>query len=115
MDGKELAKFIDEELDARGLKKKSFYEATGISSATLSQWRVGRYNPSEDNLVAVERFFGVQFLTFVDLDAENKKSPETEVSELDSDSIKILELIHQLTPENSVRAIAYIQGLVDTQ
>lgn len=51
-----LARQIDAYCAANGIPKSDFYEKTGISSATLSQWRKGVYAPSAKSIDAIEFF-----------------------------------------------------------
>lgn len=100
MDGKEIAKFIDSEIEKRGLKKKSFYEATKISSATLSQWRTGTYNPSDENIKQVETFFGVKITSKID---EIKKDPSV-MSDEEVDA-ELYEILSALKDRPELRAL----------
>lgn len=43
MDGITVARIVDSELASRGISKAEFYAQSGVSSATLSQWRTGKY------------------------------------------------------------------------
>lgn len=56
IDPVQLAKQIDVYCAANGISKSEFYAETGISSATLSQWRKNIYNPNEKSIVAIENF-----------------------------------------------------------
>lgn len=51
-----LARQIDVYCAANGIPKSEFFDETGISSATLSQWRKGIYEPSEKSIAAIESF-----------------------------------------------------------
>ena len=51
-----LARQIDAYLAANGIQKQEFTEETGISTATLSQWRKGKYKPSAKNIEALEQY-----------------------------------------------------------
>ena len=61
MDGFELVQAIESELKRRGISKAKFYEDTGISSATFSQWRKKIYAPSSAALVKLEEYLGIAF------------------------------------------------------
>lgn len=60
MNGKELTTIVDAELNKRGISKMDFYEATGVSSATYSQWKNGTYEPSYPKIQAIENYLGIQ-------------------------------------------------------
>lgn len=61
MDGFELVQAIESELKRRGISKAKFYEDTGISSATFSQWRKKIYAPSSAALAKIEEYLGITF------------------------------------------------------
>lgn len=61
MDTLAIIKRIEVRLSEIGMSKKVFFERSGISSASLSQWRTGRYNPSEDKLVKAAETLGVSY------------------------------------------------------
>lgn len=48
-----LARQIDAYCAANGIAKAEFAKNTGISTATLSQWRKGLYEPSEKSIAAI--------------------------------------------------------------
>jgi repressor LexA len=56
IDSKLLARQIDAYLASNGIPKSEFVERTGISSATLSQWRNGKYAPSDRSIAAIEDY-----------------------------------------------------------
>lgn len=56
IDAKLLAQQIDIYLTVNKIPKSEFTERTGISSATLSQWRKGVYSPSEKSIDNIETF-----------------------------------------------------------
>lgn len=58
VDAKLLARQIDTFCIANRIAKSDFYSRTGISSATLSQWRNGLYEPSDKSIQAIEVFVG---------------------------------------------------------
>lgn len=99
--------------EKNGISPSKMCVDLGISKNTIS-----RLKKNEEAQISFSTAKKIADYFRVDVDCVlhgNKKSPASEDTELDNDSIKILELLHKLTPENSVRAIAYIQGLVDTQ
>lgn len=56
VEAKELARQIDAYCAVNGISKSEFSKGTGISTATLSQWRNGIYEPSEKSLAAIEEY-----------------------------------------------------------
>lgn len=61
MDARYIVTKIETALAEKGIKKGDFYAATGVSSATLSQWRNGVYFPSAEKLNAIENYLGIRF------------------------------------------------------
>lgn len=45
--------------NSKGLKDSDVCKATGISSATMSEWKNGRYTPKLDKLSRIADFLGV--------------------------------------------------------
>ena len=99
MDGLALVQLIEIELKRRHITKGTFYRESGISSATMSQWRNGVYAPSKSAIEAVEKFFGIT------LTLTQKEKPSAVSSEGFSDSdVRLLEWFRSL-PEEKRRAI----------
>jgi transcriptional regulator with XRE-family HTH domain len=61
MSGKEVVKIIENELFLKDISKKEFYEACGLNSATLSNWRNGVFSPSPAKLQIIEQYLGISF------------------------------------------------------
>ncbi len=47
--------------EAKGLTPYKVSKATGIPTATLSNWKAGRYTPKQDKLQKIADFLGVSF------------------------------------------------------
>ena len=61
MDGKEVVKIIEGELFLKDISKAEFYEACGMNSATMSNWRSGTFKPSAAKLAIIEDYLGISF------------------------------------------------------
>ena len=61
MDGLAFVQMIESELKKRGIPKEQFYKESGISSATMSQWRKRIYSPSSAAIKKIEDYFGIAF------------------------------------------------------
>lgn len=61
MDGKEVAKIVQKILTERGIPKSKFYKESGVSSATMSQWRNGVYDPTQEMLKRIENYLDISF------------------------------------------------------
>lgn len=46
-------------LDEKGIKAYDISKATGISSSTLTDWKMGRTTPKQDKLKLIADYFGV--------------------------------------------------------
>lgn len=64
MEGITIARIIDSELASRGMSKAEFYAQSGVSSATLSQWRTGKYEPTADKIAKVEKCLNISFADY---------------------------------------------------
>lgn len=82
MDGKTAARIVDSELASRGISKSWFYKNSGVSSATLSQWRTGKYDPTPDKLAQIEKCLGISFSDY-------------EKSDMDSETADLLQSIRE--------------------
>ena len=72
MDGLAFVQMIELELAKRNIPKERFYKESGISSATMSQWRKRIYSPSSAAIKKIEEYLGI---TFTIEQKENKKAP----------------------------------------
>ena len=51
--------------EEKGVTSYAVAKATGISQATLSDWKRGRSTPKVEKLIKIAKFFGVEVSTFV--------------------------------------------------
>lgn len=61
MDGLAFVQMVESELKRRGIPKERFYKESGISSATMSQWRKRIYSPSSAAIKKIEEYLGIIF------------------------------------------------------
>lgn len=61
MDGLAFVQMVELELAKRQIPKERFYKESGISSATMSQWRKRIYSPSSAAIKKIEEYLGVTF------------------------------------------------------
>lgn len=61
MDGLAFVQMVERELKKRGIPKEQFYKESGISSATMSQWRKRIYSPSSAAIRKIEEYLGIVF------------------------------------------------------
>lgn len=116
MDGPSFVALVEKELKSRGIAKAEFYSATGISSATFSQWRNGLYAPSSTNIKKVEGFLGIRFDFSILLDAARdaaaKKAPAADTGdERDPVTQEIFDFIDHSNKKELDEVHRYIQFL----
>lgn len=61
MDGLAFVQMVEIELKKRHISKEQFYRESGISSATMSQWRKRVYSPSSAAIKKIEEYLGLEF------------------------------------------------------
>ena len=61
MDGLAFVQMVELELTKRSIPKERFYKESGISSATMSQWRKRVYSPSSAAIKKIEDYLGITF------------------------------------------------------
>ena len=77
MDGLAFVQMVENELKKRNIPKERFYRESGISSATMSQWRKRIYSPSSAAIKKIEEYLGITFTI------EQKEKAPTETGERD--------------------------------
>lgn len=111
-----IAKRIDAIIEKIGISKGAFYKESGVSSATLSQWRSGTFYPSKAKLDSAAKYLDVSadYLEFGLNNVIDKKENPTSVAadgvdELDKEA---LDIMHQLPPEKRAAGLAMLRGLL---
>lgn len=109
---RQIALRIDGLIASAGLKKADFSNKSGISTATLSQWRSGLYYPSQKKLAAASKCLDVSvaYLEYGDDSAQQEK-PTAQgdgLSEFTEKEAAILKWFRSL-PEEKRRAILIAQ------
>ena len=66
MDVLKIIKRIEQRLIELNMTKAEFYKKSGISSASLCQWKSGKYVPSEKKLNAAAAVLGVSYEYLID-------------------------------------------------
>lgn len=83
MDTLAIIKHIEIKLSEIGMTKAEFYKKSGISSASFSQWRTGKYKPSEKNLMKAAEVLGVSYSYLVNGSREETNIAPTTDSKSD--------------------------------
>lgn len=106
MDGLAFVQMVETELEKRNIPKERFYKESGISSATMSQWRKRIYSPSSAAIKKIEKYLGITFTI------EQKNNAPDELS-LTEDEIRILSAFREMSPERQ-KALADLLGISDS-
>ena len=100
MDGKTIVRIVETLLAERRISKNRFYKESGISSATLSQWRTGQHEPTQAKIDLVEKYFEVSL-------SDYEKAEQLE--ELRDDLRILLRSASDLPPSSVYQLIAQIE------
>jgi len=76
----------------KGVKPYHVSVATGISTATLSSWKRGKYTPKRDKIKVLAEYFGVSPDYFGDIDHEEG---QPEVYYLNEETAKIAQKVFE--------------------
>ncbi len=107
MDTISVIKRIELRLAELGMSKAEFYRASGISSASYSQWNTGRYNPSEKKICSAAEALGVSADYL--LTGKEKAAIENDGGLMS----EIIEIARGLSEQDMEKLIAYAQGMKD--
>ena len=93
---------------ALGLTQTELGEKLGVKTNAVSKWECGRVDDIPTSKIkAMAKLFDVQPSYLID---ENQPAP-TNGDGLTGDDERIIELLHQLTPENRERIVEIIKAL----
>ena len=98
-------------LQNKGLTPYEISKQTGVSQATLSEWKLGKSTPRPKTLKKLADYLGVS-VSYLKGEPEIEKTPDTEVSEARQQAIRLYE---SLNAEGKAAADKYLQFLLDTQ
>lgn len=108
MDNSHIIRKIEIRLKEMGKTKKQFYEDTGISSATYSQWNTGMFSPSKKSLKIVSEYIGVSVPELTG-DAQTEKLP-AQHGEQDAEVQELIRLFDLASPELRAAALAVLKS-----
>ena len=103
IDGKEFADAIDRYCEGNNVLKDEFFRATGITSASLSQWRTGKVQPSLKKIRTVEKYIGMQMEQILN-GFQTEKNPAPEGRE------ELIRLFEAASPELQAAALAVLKS-----
>lgn len=103
MSGQELVNILEGELKKRGIQKKDFCQAIGVSAATYSHWANGTV-PRQDRLTAIEEYLGIDLSSF---ESKDEKSEGEQLRDVlrDRQDLRILLKSAKDVPPSSVYAL----------
>lgn len=108
MDNSNMIRIIEVRLKEMGKSKKQFYEETGISSATYSQWNTGMFAPSKKKIEAVSSYIGVPVSELTG--EEQKEKPPAHGGELSTEAEELIRLFDLASPELRAAALAVLRS-----
>lgn len=100
MDILAIIKRIELRIAESGMSKAEFYKRSGISSASYSQWKTGKYKPSDAKLQSAADCLGMsmEYLCY-GIDSKTEKAPVLTKKD-ERDIAKNLELMMQQLDES---------------
>jgi transcriptional regulator with XRE-family HTH domain len=103
LDGFAFVQMVEAELKRRGISKEQFYRESGISSATMSQWRKRIYSPSSAAIKKIEDYLGIVF----SIEQKEKDQPIAQGDELTTDLLELMETAKSL-PKEKLQALLQV-------
>lgn len=85
-------------------------KSLGISKQTLSAWRCGTRSPKGPTIETIARYFGVQVDWIMGFDVPKVDNEEKPIPEDELDK-ELINLLSDLTPEETIRVIDFVSGL----
>lgn len=95
IDGKKFAAWVDGEFNRLSLKKEKMFNETSVTSANLSQWRSGKYNPSKKKVEEIRSF----------IEKECKKNDPAENGEVSKNRQDLLDFVYHLSETDVEKAL----------
>lgn len=108
MDVSTILKRIELRRIELGMTKTEFYEKSGISSATYSQWNTNTFKPSKRKLIGAASALKMDYEDLIREETRNEKekpAPETG----DGLEEEFIRLFRDLSPEEKVREVAFLR------
>ena len=103
MSGRELVNILEGELKKRGIQKKDFCQAIGVSAATYSHWANGTI-PRQDRIKAIEEYLGIDLSNF-ESEEEINENNQLRSALRDRQDLRILLNSAKDVPPSSVYAL----------
>ena len=99
--------------DSLNMTQEEFGKSIGLAKSTYNNYETGVREPKSDFWIAIAQKYNVSIDYLMGLeDPQNENQPApTNGDELAEDDKRIIELLHQLTPENRERIAEIIKAL----
>ena len=103
-----MYEIFEQLLKQHGVTAYRVAKDTGVTTATLTSWKQGKYTPKPEKMQKIADYFGVdsQYLLFGD-----EKSPLVPADERALDD-ELVSKLTSLTPEEMQKVDAFVQGLL---
>ena len=99
--------------DSLNMTQEEFGKSVGLAKSTYNNYETGVREPKSDFWIAIAQKYNVSIdylMGLENLQNENQPAP-TNGDGLTGDDERIIELLHQLTPENRERIVEIIKAL----
>lgn len=99
--------------DSLNMTQEEFGKSIGLAKSTYNNYETGVREPKSDFWIAIAQKYNVSIDYLMGIETpqnENQPAP-TNGDELAEDDKRIIELLHQLTPENRERVFEIIKAL----
>lgn len=99
--------------DSLNMTQEEFGKSVGLAKSTYNNYETGAREPKSDFWIAIAQKYNVSIdylMGLENLQNENQPAP-TNGDGLKGDDKRIIELLHQLTPENRERIVEIIKAL----
>lgn len=99
--------------DSLNMTQEEFGKSIGLAKSTYNNYETGVREPKSDFWIAIAQKYNVSIDYLMGLEnPQNEAQPApTNGDELSEDDKRIIELLHQLTPENRERVFEIIKAL----
>lgn len=97
-------------LVAKNIPKEQFYAESGISSASFSQWKSGKYAPSINKIYQMANYLDVSAEYLLGTE-EQKKGPPPAGDELSEVKKKVLDRLNKMSDQEVQKVIELLDVL----
>ncbi len=102
---------LKEIIALRKVKQVDIIESTGITKGALSSYITGRYEPKQDNIYILAKYFDVSEAWLMGYDVPMEKISASSSVPMDSQKARLLKYYDLLNEEGKERLLNYAQDL----